>query len=213
VTPLTLVRGVRSRSLSAVRRARLLASRLPALRVLPPRVALFHARALAHALRVDDAFALQSATRPADVATLLRLARGRRSVAELGTAVAWTTAALALADPGRRVVSFDPVVQPHRDAYLRLLPASARERIELVAAPGAEGAAHATEPVDLLFIDSTHERDDTIAEVEAWRPRLAPGAVVVFHDYDNPAFPGVRAAVEALGLSGAADGGSFVWAP
>jgi cephalosporin hydroxylase len=65
--------------------------------------------------------------------------------------------------------------------------------------------------VDFLFVDSTHERDDTIAEVEAWRPRLAPGALVVLHDYGNPAFPGVGEAVAALGLRGESRGGCFVW--
>jgi predicted O-methyltransferase YrrM len=190
---------------------RLLAARLPARRARPPRVALFHARALVHALRASDEFAIQSATRPGDVATLLDLARGRRTVVELGTATGWTTAAFALADPERRVLSFDPVEQPHRGAYLRLLPARARERITLVRAPGVDGPGHADAPVEMLFVDSTHRRDDTIAEVQAWRPRLAPGAIVVLHDYDNPAFPGVREAVEALGLDGAVRGGSFVW--
>jgi predicted O-methyltransferase YrrM len=197
--------------MSLLSSTKLFATRLPALRALPPKVALFHARALGHALRAGDDFAVQSATRAGDVANLLALAEGRRYVVELGTAVGWTTAAFALADPGRRVLSFDPVAQPHRDAYLGLLPARARERIELVAAPGEAGPRHATQPVDLLFIDSTHARDDTIAEVEAWRPQLRPGAVVVFHDYDNPAFPDVREAVEALELRGRAKGGSFVW--
>jgi predicted O-methyltransferase YrrM len=174
-------------------------------------VAAFHARALVRALRAGDTFAVQSATRAEDVATLLKLARERRYVVELGTATGWTTAALALDDPQRRVLSFDPVEQPHRAAYLALLPARARERIELVQAPGVEGPGHAKAPVDLLFVDSTHARDDTIAELQAWRPRLADGAVVVLHDYDNPAFPGVRQAVETLGLSGSAQGGSFVW--
>lgn len=189
---------------------RLLASWLPSLRVLPPRVAAFYACALVHALRADDAFAVRSATRPADVATLLKLAHDRRYVVELGTAVAWTTAAFALADPQRRVLSFDPVVQPHRDAYLALAPARARDRITLVRRPGAEGPVYATAPVDLVFIDSTHAREETIAEVRAWRPRMAPGGIVVLHDYDNPAFPGVREAVEELDLSGSAQGGSFV---
>lgn len=197
--------------MSALASTRLLAARLPSLRVLPPRVALFHARALAHALRIGDDFAVQSATRAADVALLLELAEGRRYVVELGTATGWTTAAFALADPTRNVLSFDPVVQEHRDDYLALLPARARERIELVRKPGVEGPDDATGPVDLLFIDSTHERDATIAEVEAWRPRLRPGTVVVLHDYDNPAFPGVREAVEHLGLGGAPRTGSYVW--
>ena len=197
----------------ALRDLRLAAARLPALRRLPPRVAAFQARALLLALRAGDAFAVQSATRAEDVAELLRLAGGRRLVVELGTATAWTTASLALADPGRAVLSFDPVVQPHRERYLALLPAAVRERMTLVQAPGVEGVGHATAPVEMLFVDSTHERDATVAEVEAWRRRLAPGAVVVLHDFDNPAFPGVREAVEALGLQGEVRHGSFVWRP
>lgn len=185
--------------------------RLPELRVLPPRVAWFHARALALAVRAGDAFALQSATRPADVALILRLARGRRRVVELGTATGWTTAALLLADPQRRVESYDPVVQANRDRYLGLLPAKARARARLVQAPGAEGAAEAQDGVELLFVDSTHERAGTVAEVEAWRPRLATGALVVLHDYENPAFPGVHEAVVDLGLAGDVHGGCFVW--
>ena len=195
----------------AVRDARLLASRLGALRALPLQIAWFQARALLLAMRAGDTFAIESATRAADVSNLLDLARGRRSIVELGTATGWTTGSFALADPDRRVLSFDPVVQAHRDRYLGLLPANVRERIRLVRAPGAEGPAHADGPVDLLFVDSTHERDATIAELEAWRPHLGPDAVVVLHDYDNPAFPGVREAVEALGLPGRPHRGSWVW--
>lgn len=100
---------------------RLLASGCPRCVSFPPRVAAFHARALVHALRAGDAFALQSATRRGDVATLLKLAQDRRYIVELGTAVAWTAGAFALADPQRRVLSFDPIVQPHPDAYLEEL--------------------------------------------------------------------------------------------
>ena len=193
--------------------ARSLARRLAALRVLPPRVAWFQARALLTAVRTRDEFALASVTRPADVALLLELAEGRSTVVELGTAVGWTTAAFALADPGRQVLSFDPVALPQRERYLALVPEAARRRIRLVQAPGAEGAGEADEAVDLLFIDSTHDREPTIAEVQAWRGRLAPGAVVVLHDYDNPDFPGVREAVDALGLQGDVRRGCFVWRP
>ena len=58
-----------------------------------------------------DAFALQAASRPSDVRALLRLARGRRTVVELGTATGWTTASLVAADKARTVTSYDPVVQ------------------------------------------------------------------------------------------------------
>lgn len=180
-------------------------------RRLPPRVAWFYARALLRARRLGDSFALRSTTRPADVALVLELARGRRRVAELGTATGWTAGALALDDRERRVVSFDPVVQQHRDAYLALLPSAARARLDLRAETGDAGAAGVAEPVELLFVDSTHSRAGTVAELRAWRPKLAPGALVVLHDYGNPAFPGVAEAVADLALEGEARGGCFVW--
>lgn len=188
-------------------------SRYAQVRVLPPRVARFQLRALRLARRLGDDFAWQSATRPADVKEILGLAHGRRRVAELGTATGWTAASLVLDDPLRTVESFDPVVQPHRDQYLALLPVEARERIRLFNLPGAEGAAYLEHPVELLFIDSTHEREGTIAEVRAWRPHLAKNALIVLHDYGNPAFPGVAEAVDALKLEGNVRGGCFVTRP
>jgi hypothetical protein len=77
--------------------------------------------------------------------------------------------------------------------------------------PGERGPAGRGLRPDLLFVDGSHERDSTIATFEAWRGALAGGAVVVFHDYGNPAYPGVEEAVEALGLDGAAERDVFVW--
>ena len=187
---------------------RQLARLLLATRALPPRAALFQARAMLRAARLGDDWALQSSTRPADVAELLRLARGRRRAVELGTATGWTSGALLLAEPQRRLTSFDPVVREHREAYLRLLPRSARERLELVPAPGHEARG---ERVELLFVDSSHDRDATVEEFRAWRPRLAPGALVVLHDYGNPAYPGVAEAVAELELTGREHAGLWLW--
>ena len=191
--------------------ARPLARRVPGLVRLPPRVAVFQARAMLLASRLGDEFALSAPTRPGDLGELLRIADGARLVVELGTATGWTTASFALADRRRRVVSFDPVVQPNRERYLALAGADARSRLDLVQLPGVDGPDRVADPVDLLFIDSTHERDDTLAEWEAWRPRLAAGATVVFHDYGNPAFPGVEEAVRELRLDGHERAGMYVW--
>jgi predicted O-methyltransferase YrrM len=187
---------------------RQLARLLLATRALPPRAALFQARAMLRAARLRDDWALQSSTRPADVAELLRLGRGRFRAVELGTATGWTSGALLLAEPGRRLTSFDPVVREHRQAHLELLPRSARERLELVPAPGHEARG---EGVELLFVDSSHDRDATVAEFRAWRPRLAPGALVVLHDYGNPAYPGVADAVAELELAGREHAGLWLW--
>jgi predicted O-methyltransferase YrrM len=177
---------------------------------MPLRVRWFLWRTRRLARRMGHDWGLRAATRPRDVSELLRLARGRRRVVELGTGPGWTAIALALADPERRVVTYDPVEHEHRAAYLALA-ARTGDRIEWVAAEGASGAATSEDPVDLLFIDSTHEREPTLAEFRAWRSRLAPDAVVAFHDYGHPDFPGVAEAVDELGLEGERRGGMFVW--
>jgi predicted O-methyltransferase YrrM len=192
------------------RSPRSLIMRLWATRVLPRRVAAFQARALLRAWLRGDHVAFISSLRAPSLALLLRVADGRERVVELGTATAWTSCSLLLADPDRRVVSFDPVAHEHRDAYVRMLRPAARERLRLVTATGAEGAEHVSESVDLLFVDCGHEREMVISEVEAWRPRLAPGAVIVFDDYGHPLFPGVAEAIAELGLSGRAEAGCFV---
>jgi predicted O-methyltransferase YrrM len=188
------------------RTARIELERLAQLRVLPPAVAWFHLRARWHARRSGDTFSLVSSVPPGNLARLLALAGGRRAVAELGTAAGWTSIALALAVPDRRVVTFDPVVRPQREAYLALAGAAARARIECVTAPGAS-APRATE---FLYIDSSHEREPTIAEVRAWRPLMGPGAVIVFDDYGHPHYPGVAEAIDELGLEGGVEGPFFV---
>jgi cephalosporin hydroxylase len=180
-----------------------------ALRALPPRVALFQWRARRLAERAGHDWGLDAAAAPTDLRRLLRIARGRREVVELGTGPAWTAIALAIADTARRVTSYDPVVHEHRDDYLGLVPARVRERIRLVASEGTAGAAAYPGCVDLLFVDSTHECAATVAELRAWEPRLADGALVALHDYGHPDFPGVAEAVRELGIEGDATGGIF----
>jgi len=176
---------------------------------LPPRVAIFQARARRLAWRTGDLFSITSVTRPADLRALLVLARGRQRVVELGTATGWTAISLALADPARTVSSLDVVEREEPRRYLQLVDGSVQSRVELEIRDGASGPRDAT-AVDLLFIDSSHQRDATIAEVLAWRPVLVSGATVAFDDYSNPDYPGVREAIAQLGLTGEARGSMFV---
>lgn len=182
-----------------------------ALRPLPLRVALFYARALRRAHVRGDRWGPDAAARPAELAALLVVARGRTRVVELGTAMGWTAIALALADRSRRVTTVDPVAVPERKLYLELVSAAVRDRISFVAGEGAAVGAREHRPVDLVFIDSSHERAATLAEFRAWQPRLAGGGIVAFHDFEHPGYPGVAAAIEELGLAGERRGGMFVW--
>jgi predicted O-methyltransferase YrrM len=169
--------------------------------VLPPRIALFQWRAMRLALRIGDEFTVVSATRPDNLRALLGAARGCRQAVELGTGTAWTSISLLLADKQRELVSYDPFERPERERYLRLAGADVRRRLRFVGAPGEQGPSE-DRVVDLLYIDSSHTREGTIREVEAWRSALGPGAVIVFDDYEHPDYPGVREAVAELGLDG-----------
>jgi predicted O-methyltransferase YrrM len=181
-----------------------------AVRRLPWPVARFVVRARSLARREGDVFSLDSALRPAKLAVLLEAAAGRRTVVELGTGTAWATVALAIADPQRTVESWDPVVRPQRERYLDLAGADVRRRITFVEGLGEDGPG-AVRGVDLLFIDSSHEREPTLAEVATWRPVLAAGALVVFDDYGHPDYPGVAEAVAELGAVGEARTSLYLW--
>lgn len=183
---------------------------LLSLRVLPPRVALFFLRARRHARRSGDEFSLASAIRPSELAVLLRLAGGREAVVELGTGTAWSAIALAIGGRTRRVVTYDPCTRPEREAYLALAGSGVRERIDLRDEPDSRGP-RAGESVELLFVDSSHDRESVTTAFRAWRASLVAGAVVAFHDYDHPSYPGVREAILDLGLQGSQYGGLYVW--
>ena len=193
------------RVLAAARRAGTL------VRLLPPRVAWFYFRARRTAARTGDEWTLRSATGPESLALILRLARGHRAVVEIGTGTAWTTAALALDDARRTVVSYDPVVRPERDRYLAIAGPSATGRIELIEAGGEAGPPPEGPAPDFVFVDGSHEKELTIRTFHAWRGALAPGGAIAFHDYANELYPGVTEAIEELGLEGEAERDVFVW--
>lgn len=182
---------------------------LAELRFLPPRVALFQWRAWRLAWREGDRFSQVSATRPCKLAVLLRASRGCGRVVELGTGTAWTTISLALADRGRVVLSYDPIERPERERYMQLVNPGTRRRLTLVGAAGDEGPRDDGK-VDLLYIDSTHDRDDTMRELQVWRPVLGQGSLIVFDDFAHPEYPGVEEAVRRLGLGGEQRQGLFV---
>jgi predicted O-methyltransferase YrrM len=174
----------------------------------PLNLALFFHRAERRAK--PDAEELMMMTHEWDFATIIKLAAGRRRCVEIGTGIATTTIGLALADSGRIVWSYDPYPRDW-SRYVSLVPENARRRINFIAERG-DAPSHPPSDVDFLFIDSSHEREDVVTEFQTWLPHLAEDGLVAFHDYDDPNWPGVMAAIDDdLKLQGEARGYVFVW--
>jgi predicted O-methyltransferase YrrM len=195
---------------SAVERARRIALQATSLATLPRPVARFWWRALRRAQAERDTWSIDVACRPAELRVLLDALGDAARVAEVGTAAAWTTSCMALARPDREVHSWDVEAHPERERYLALLASADRARVHLHDRPGGLGPADPP-GVDAVFIDSSHERDETIATFRTWLPALSPGGIVAFHDWQDAAYPGVSEAVSELGLLGEARGHLFVW--
>lgn len=53
------------------------------------------------------------------------------------------------------------------------------------------------QPIDLLFVDGLHDRENVERDFRHFEPYLTPGALVLFHDYAGY-YPGVVAFVDAL---------------
>ncbi len=111
------------------------------------------------------------------------LAADRHRVVEVGTAIGYSTLWMALAlPPGGTIVTIDP--DRERTTRAREFWQRARvddARIDIVNAPALDAFAAGTPalagPFDLAFIDALKEEYG--AYLDALRPRLAPGAILV----------------------------------
>jgi predicted O-methyltransferase YrrM len=52
--------------------------------------------------------------------------------------------------------------------------------------------------VDLCFIDGDHSREGVRGDIDAWLPRVKPGGLLAFHDYERDVWPEVAKAVEEM---------------
>ena len=178
---------------------------------LPPYVASFYIRARRLASRTGDDFTIGSALPPQSIRPLMRAAGYSNHVVEIGTGTAWSTIVLALVQPQRLIISYDPIPRPERERYLALAGPEVRERIEFRAEPGEAGPHPGDSPADFVFVDGSHETERTVTTFEVWRTALAPGGAIAFHDYGNAAYPGVTEAIERMGLEGEVVEDVFVW--
>lgn len=54
------------------------------------------------------------------------------------------------------------------------------------------------DPIRLLFIDGWHTYDAVKLDIQCWMPFVVKGGIVIFDDYFNPDFPGVRKAIDEM---------------
>lgn len=59
-------------------------------------------------------------------------------------------------------------------------------------------ARYKNKPIGLLYVDADHSEEAVMADVKAWYPHLAPGALVIFDDFATTHNPGVGTAVVKL---------------
>lgn len=128
--------------------------------------------------------------------------RRTQTIVELGCFVGWTTAHLALGLKARgdtgRIYCVD-----YMQEYLDLMQANLRRhglegRVTPLRGMSLDVPVLAALPpqADLIFLDTSHAYPDTLEEVLAYAPRLAPGGCLVLHD--SVSIAGVRRSLEEL---------------
>lgn len=137
--------------------------------------------------RLDRGFARSNTVHPDTARTLYAVARAVRAevTVETGTYWGYSTAILAKAaqDEGHGVVhSFD--LYPRAGAHI---PKTLRPWVRLhLGKPATESMPDVLStlpPPKLFFQDSVHDYEGVLAELTVARQWLAPGAVVLFHDF------------------------------
>lgn len=105
-------------------------------------------------------------------------------IVEIGTAEGGTALLMhrAAAQRGVSVYTVDLALSPRAREHLR------DTDVTMIVQPSAEAARGwertVARPIDLLFIDGSHQLQDVADDFNLWVPHLRPGGVVVFHDYD-----------------------------
>jgi predicted O-methyltransferase YrrM len=119
---------------------------------------------------------------------------GLRNIVELGVRAGNSTLVLleAARRIGGRVLSID--VEPCLEARTRVDNAGFSDIWKFLEGSDLDvSEADIPQPIDLLFIDTSHLYGHTVEELKKYSPYLSKGAWIAFHDYVS--FPGVTRAV------------------
>lgn len=139
-----------------------------------------------------------------------------QAIVEIGSFKGKSTCALAEGSTGAPVYAVDPwdlsgnisgrfgFAEPlTREAFNRQVRECGHQDTITAMQMFSLDAAHVYDgpPIGLLYIDGNHAEGSVRADYQAWRGHVDSEATVVFDDLDTPRNPGVRRAIESLGLN------------
>lgn len=103
----------------------------------------------------------------------------------------------AESDPG---VKYCGIWEEYRHRYAAVRHWLSRyDNIEVIQGKTAEVANRRERDVDVVFFDADHTKSGVAADFWAWRPRVIPGGLFVFHDA-NAIHPQVRAFTDTVAI-------------
>jgi predicted O-methyltransferase YrrM len=167
----------------------------------------------------DELVDIRGKLEPADHLKLYEagyFARGR--IVEIGRLAAKSTILLALGnqDAGRQdpIYSIENYADGLPDAERNLRLFGVLDRITLVQGDSGIQVTRLPHPFDVVFVDGDHSYEGVMRDLSGLRGRVAPGGVLLIHDYYHQANEngvyGVRRAVdETTALLGIAFRGRF----
>lgn len=135
-------------------------------------------------------------------------------IVEIGAAWGWSASKMAGASHASvKLITVDPWTlapqkqQPEREQLFWKTIAPYKHRIMAVKSFSQEvdlpAVLHGRQ-IDLLFIDGDHHYAPVRADYLKFSPFVRPGGVLVFHDYVNDRWPGVRQAVDECAVASGA---------
>ena len=128
---------------------------------------------------------------------LARECTGEGVIVEIGSWKGKSTICLGLgsrAGNGVRIFAVDPHADYRHGEFKENIERSGiADLVTTVKGLSQEVVDGFEEPIELLFVDGSHEEDDVRKDFEQWVPKVVDGGVVAFHD--TTWHPGVRKVV------------------